>query len=183
MAPRLIMFLVLAFVVVACGGGDATTSESGTSTPQTASDPSDISAVEGGDASDAGVDIGSLGSPPEADPQTAVAVVDGTTYTFAAAELGSARCEIESDRVAINIGQSEDWFAFVATAAGGTWTTGPSFGLEDAAQHEGLTPGSRIEVADQQVTFQGEIVIKVDQSDFDSWIRTIGSVTANCESG
>ena len=135
----------------------------------------------GGDSSGVtGIDLSSLGPSPAADPQTAVIAIDGETLTFDIAELGAARCEVAADAIAVNIGQSEDWLAFVATPAGNSWSAGPTFGIEDGLQYEALTPGSEIVVEGDQVTFRGEIVVKTDPIDPGSWVRTLGGLTVNC---
>jgi len=152
---------------------------SGSDSPGTGTDGDDSSDVEGSGGV-AGLDLDSLGAPPTAAAQTAVAVVGGETHVFDIADLGSARCTVEPDSIAINIGQSEDWFAFVATRTGDLWSLGPSYGFEDGPQQEGLAPGSRVVVDGETVTFQGEVVIKADLTDFDSWERSLGSVTVNC---
>ena len=138
----------------------------------------DENAGSGGGAT--GVDLTDLGPPPPADPQSAAALIDGETLTFPIDTLGSARCEVAEDAIAVNIGQSEDWLAFVAAPAGGSWSVGPTFGREDGPQYEGLTPGSEIIVSGDQVTFRGEIVIKADPTDPGSWERILGSLTINC---
>lgn len=185
--------MALAVLLAGCGDNDDTPSGASADS-NTSNDPESGSSETGNGAQDdgapqpdegdgggvAGLDLESLGAPPDAEPQTAVAVVDGETYVFAAAELGSARCEVGPDSIAVNIGQSEDWFTFVATRTGDTWTIGPSLGFEEGSQQEGLTPGARITVDGQTVLFEGEIVIKTEPTDFDSWKRTLGSVVVNC---
>ena len=197
MLRRLIAALALAMVVAACGGDGGAQSDSDTSNGEpssssgteavgedgggdgdTSGGSGDIGTSDGGGV--AGIDLSGLGAPPEASPGTAVVEVDGQTHVFDSSDLGSARCEVSADSIAVNIGQSEDWFAFVATRSGNAWSTGPSFALEDEPEQEGLTPGSQILVAGEEVTFQGEIVIKTDPTDFDSWKRTVGSVAVNC---
>lgn len=176
--------LALAVFVTACGG-DSDSSDPDSDGDRSVPETTATGQADGGgddDGNVVGLDLGSLGSPPDAAPQTAVALIDSQEFSFDATELGSARCEVASDSIAVNIGQSEDWFAFVATRAGDAWSVGPSFALEDMPQHEGLTPRSQIFVDGQVVTFQGEIVIKEDPTDFASWERSLGSVTVNCGS-
>lgn len=190
MAARLIIAVALVGALAACGGNDSSTPD--TQPPSTGA-PDASGSGDGGQTGDNGnagggsgdpsLELGSLGAPPDAAPQTAVAVVDGETYTFDAADLGSQRCEVSSDAIAINIGQSEDWFTFVAAPAGNSWAAGPNMGLEDGLQLEGLPTDAEIVVSGETVTFQGEVVVKPNPSDFDSWERTIGSVTVNCGPG
>ena len=185
--------LVLTIALAACGGDDDDAAPAGADDPTSAEevargyDSGGGNGTGGGDEGDAGdpiagVDLTSLGTPPEAAPGTAVVAIDGTTTTFDGAALGVGQCEIGPDRIAVRIGQSGPWMAFSASPAGDeAWSAGPSWQpVEDPPQFEGLTPGSEIVVDGETVTYQGEVVIKHVVNDFDSWERTVGSLTVNC---
>lgn len=174
--------LASAVALAACGGDDdASTDDADQATATTA--PTDDAVADADATGDpiAGVDLSTVGPPPDAAPQTAVVVVDGATSTFDGTELGVGQCEVTPDRIAIRIGQSGPWMAFTATPAGDAWSAGPSWQTsDDPPQYEGLPPGGEIVVDGSTVTFRGEVVIKNDVTDFDSWERTVGAVTVNC---
>lgn len=174
----------LVLLVAACSGdGDETTAAE----EQAASgiDGAPESSDEPGFVVDpvAGVDLSGLGAPPDAAPGTAVVSIDGTTTVLDGAALPVARCQVAPDSIAVNIGQSGPWLQFVATKSGESWTQGPEWQLgDDPPQYEGIVVGSEIAVDGERVTFQGEIVIKTENSDFDTWERTVGSLAINCAS-